>query len=284
MVNADIRAIFQDVDGCLNPEDGEAFGASVGSELSSKQIAMLCSINDAVEASPLEHFVINTGRFWLILEMLADHLPTAKLRYFVCEHGCVIYDRQLGKNLDLASMARDAGLFDLARRYENLDVMNTLLAWYDDKGAAIMEAVYGEPMSRLDKVGNLSFAIPDGADGAEVLTRVEALICADFQPADFRRLEFCRSDQFIDILPGIHKMDGIDLMLAHLSLSRTKAIAIGDYLNDLAVFEGFETVLCPKNAHPKIKQLTAKKGEHGIISECAFGAAVLNFVSNLKRF
>lgn len=272
------RILFQDVDGCLNPVDGEHLTADPEGALSAQQIAMLTAINAAIDASPLEHWVINTGRYWPIFKTIASYLPTAKLRYFLFEHACVLYDRELDRNLDLSALAQSCQLPELAARYANLDTMQRLLQWYDVEGQPFMEAIYQCPMARLDKLANLSFEVPEHAEGAHVLASIESRIRQDFSPKECGQLEFCRSDRFIDILPGIHKMDGIDLVCAYLNIPTDQALAMGDYLNDLAVFESFSQVMCPANAHPRIIELTQQKGEGGHVSEHVYGEALLDYL------
>jgi hydroxymethylpyrimidine pyrophosphatase-like HAD family hydrolase len=277
----EIQIIFQDVDGCLNPADGEDFGVTPEWEATPAQIQMLHAIDKAVDSSPLEHFVINTGRFWPILENIVKHLSSPKIRYFVMEHACVIYDRHTGANLDLAETAKACGLHDLAKRYSSLETMRTLLQWYDDHGRKSMEDIYGVPMPRLDKLGNLSFAFPPGTKGEEVLAAIKDEVKTGLSDYDYRKLEFCCSDRFVDILPGIHKMDGIELICAHLGINQERALAVGDYLNDLAVFEAFPRVMCPSNAHPRIKELTAAKQGSGYVSEHPYGKSLIDLLSNL---
>lgn len=273
-----IRILFQDVDGCLNPADGEHLSADPDGALSAQQIEMLSAINAAIDASSLEHWVINTGRYWPIFQTIASYLPTPKLRYFLFEHACVLYDRKLDTNLDLHSIARNCQLPDLAARYANLDTMQRLLQWYDAKGQAQMELAYGCSLPRMDKLANLSFDIPPQAEGESVLAAVEQMIRQHFSPADCAQLEFCRSDRFIDILPGIHKLDGIDLVCAYLNTPTAQALAMGDYLNDLSIFESFPRVLCPANAHQRIIELTHQKGVGGSVSDYSYGAALLEFL------
>lgn len=275
---ADIRILFQDVDGCLNPADGQHFGAEPDWEPSEEQVAMLRKISDAVDASPLEHWVINTGRHRILFDRIAQHLPTPKLRYFLFEHACVLYDRVEDRNLDLHVIATEVKLIDLAARYANLETIRKLMAWYDSVGKPKLEAIYQVAMPRLDKLANLSFEIPEGVDGHQLLEQVEADIRADFSAEDSECLEFCRSDRFIDILPGVHKLDGLELVCAYLKIPTEQALAMGDYLNDLSIFEKFPQVICPANAHPQIIELTRAKGEGGLVSEKAYGAALLDFL------
>ncbi|MEP4076223.1 HAD family hydrolase [Haloferula sp.] len=280
---SEIRIIFQDVDGCLNPADGEDFGVTPDWEPTPTQIQMLKNIDQALDESPIEHFVINTGRFWPILESLVRHFESPKVRYFVMEHACVVHDRLEGENLDLVALSKACGLEDLAERYRSLTSMEALLRWYDEQGQQAMEELYAMPMPRLDKVGNLSFAIPEGFTSEQVLAAIEAEAKAGLPEKDFQKLEFCCSDRFIDILPGIHKMDGIELMCAHLGVEQSNALAVGDYLNDLAVFEHFPQVMCPSNAHPRIKELTESKGSGGHLSSQAYGQSLIELLRHLPQ-
>ena len=275
---ADVRIVYQDVDGCLNPESGEPFGVALDWEPSATQIAMLRRISDAVDASPLEHWVINTGRHWELFHNLAKHLPTRKLRYFLLEHACVLYDRAQDRYIDIEAILEAAGLAGLAERYANLHTIETLLHWYDREGRSSLEAQFEVGLPRLNKQANLSFEVPEAVDGGELLSATEARIRSDFSDTDCASMQFFRSDRFIDIIPGIHKLDGIELMSAYLGMAKEQSLAMGDFLNDLPVFEAFPNVLCPANAHPRIIELTESKGAGGIASEHAYGVALVKFL------
>ncbi len=279
---ADIRVLYQDVDGCLNPEDGEPFGVELDWEPTASQVAMLGKLSDAIDASPIEHWVINTGRHWDMFGNIARHLPTPKLRYFLLEHACVLYDRERERYLDLEQIAITADLTDLAKRYASLHTVEKLLNWYDTPGRAALEQEFGVQLPRLDKKANLSFEVPEGVDGDELLRNAEAKIRSDFSDTECACMEFFRSDRFVDIIPGIHKLDGIELMTAFLGTSKEQSLAMGDFLNDLPVFEAFANVLCPANAHTRIIELTKSKGASGIASEYSYGAALLNFLEQVK--
>jgi hydroxymethylpyrimidine pyrophosphatase-like HAD family hydrolase len=90
-----------------------------------------------------------------------------------------------------------------------------------------------------------------------------------------------RTGKYVDVLPGIHKLDGIHLLTAHLGVDLDHALAVGDYLNDLPVFESFSRVLCPENAHPRIKALAQSKGARGQVSALPYGAALLDFLVSM---
>ena len=76
-------------------------------------------------------------------------------------------------------------------------------------------------------------------------------------------------------------MDGIELMCAYLGVGQQHALAMGDYLNDLAVFESFHQVMCPANAHPRIRELADSKGSLGIVSGQSYGAALIEFLETM---
>lgn len=282
MNTSNIKVIFQDVDGCLNPEDGEHFSAEPNPPLSSKQIAMLQSINAALDASSVEYLIINTGRPYNLIQTLLEHLPSSKARYVLLEHACVLYDREAGAYLDCAQLASHYGLDDLATRYLQVENIHRLTEWYHAEGQQALEAHYKTPLPALEKVGNFSFEIPNQVDGEELLDRVESMAREHLTEGYTDRLQFLRSDRYIDVLPGIHKLDGIHLMVTHLGVDLDQALAVGDYLNDLPVFEEFHRVMCPANAHPRIQALARSKGPCGLISEASYGASLLDLFCRLN--
>lgn len=278
MLSADIKIIFQDVDGCLNPVDGEAFGVGVDWEPSASQVKMLETIDSAVEGSSVEHFVINTGRPWPLVRHLVKHFKTPKARYILLEHACVLYDREQDVFINCAELAERCGLDELAARYRNLEIIDTLFHWYKTSGQAQLEARYKVDLTPVEKLGNLSLVIPEGVDGDAMLGHIESLIREQLENEEVEQLEFLRSDNYIDILPGIHKLDGIHLLTSHLGVDMGHALAVGDYLNDLPVFESFSRVLCPANAHPQIKALTESKGASGHVSALSYGESLLGLL------
>ena len=251
-------------------------------EPSKNQISMLEAINTALDQSSVEHFVINTGRPWGLVRNLAKHLTSPKARYFLVEHACALYDRQHDTYLDCEQMAAANGLDDLVTRYKNLEHIQVLFDWYRDHGMAELEAHYQTPLPPVDKQANLSFRIPNRVDGDALLEHIESLARAQLAPEHMEPLLFLRSDNYIDILPGVHKLDGIHLLSAHLKIDLDHALAVGDYLNDIPVFEAFHRVLCPANAHPKIKALTREKGDDGVVSEQSYGLAVLELLGQMQ--
>jgi HAD superfamily hydrolase (TIGR01484 family) len=281
MHSAGLKIIFQDIDGCLNPADGEHFSVTADERPSTNQARMLDAINQAVEVSPIEHFIINSGRSLSMVQPILSHLTTHKARYVLLEHACVLYDRQTASYLDCAQLAAQCGLNDLAGRYSRVERIHLLFEWYRDHGQSTLEAEYQTALPALDKVGNLSFHIPEHVDGDQLLERIETLAEAQFGSAQLQHLQFLRSDRYIDILPGVHKLDGIHLLSAHLEVPLDHALAVGDYLNDLPVFEAFHRVLCPANAHPTIKALTEAKGSNGHVSEQPYGLALLELLEQL---
>lgn len=282
MPTADLRIIFQDIDGCLNPVDGEAFSLQEHAPASANQAAMLQQINTAIEASPIEYFVLNTGRPMSMVQPLLEHLPTAKARFALLEHACVLYDRVKNNYIDCSQLAADCGLVELTERYQQVEVIHHLFDWYRQLGQSELEDHYKASLPALDKVGNLSFPVPEAVDGQILLEHFESLARRDLPAEALQQVQFLRSDRYIDILPGIDKLDGIHLLCAYLNIDLDHALAVGDFLNDLPVFEAFHRVLCPENAHPQIKQLTRSKGLRGHVSPHKYGLALLEFLNTLE--
>lgn len=282
MHTAGLKIIFQDIDGCLNPADGEHFSVTPGERPSANQASMLDAINHAVETSPIEHFIFNSGRPLSMVEPILEHFPTSKARYVLLEHACVLYDRETADYINCAELARQCGLDDLVTRYAQVENIHMLFEWYRSQGQGILEAHYQVALPPLDKVGNLSFYIPEPVDGDALLAHVESLVRSQIGPEHLAHLQFLRSDRYIDILPGIHKLDGIHLLTAHLKMDLDHALAVGDYLNDLPVFEEFHRVMCPANAHPQIQALTRSKGRNGHVAEKAYGPALLDCLQAMQ--
>lgn len=281
MRTENIKIIFQDIDGCLNPDSGEAFGATLEWEPSPSQIDTLRLISQAIDNSSLEHFVLNTGRPWSLVHEIAKHLPTPKFRYALLEHACVLYDRQDDCYLDCAKIASQLGMNELASRYQNLSGIKSLIDWFHKEGQAILQEHYQAQMPIVEKVGNLSFAIPKAIDGNDLLQHVESIARQHLSPEILAPMQFLRSDSYIDILPGIDKLDGLQLLSSYLELPQSHALAVGDYLNDQQIFEHFERVLCPENAHPTIKELTLQKGPFGEVSSLAYGSALIDLLQRI---
>lgn len=275
------RIVFQDVDGCLNPESGEPFGVERGWQPSSDQIAMFTALNRALEAAPVEHFVINTGRPWDLVQPIVAHFPSSKVRYILMEHACVFFDRLENRYLDAAGIARQLGLRSLAHRYGLVGEMADVMQWYDDAGQSWLEACFEGSLGRLNKVGNLSFPIPEDVDGDAMVAAIEGKMRDDLSPALCDALTFSRSDHFVDILPGVDKLDGLELVCRFLDISQSDAVAVGDFLNDLSIFEHFPNLMCPANAHPKIRKLTAARGATGCVSRHAYGRSLEVFLEDM---
>lgn len=282
MTEPTIRAIFQDVDGCLNPADGEPISPQPGAALSSSQAQMLESISLAVDSAPIEHFILNTGRPLNLVEGILQHLPTPKARYLLLEHACVLFDRRLNQTVDCKTLAENCGLHHLAARYRRVEAFQQVFEWYQASGQKILEDLHQIAFTPLEKVANLSLEIPLHIDGDHLLSQIEELMQRDLDSSLLQHVQFLRSDRFIDILPDIDKLDGVHLLCAHLEVDLDHALAVGDFLNDLPVFKEFHRVFCPANAHPQIKELTHSKGPSGHVSQKSFGPALVEFLGSLS--
>ena len=138
-----LKIIFQDIDGCLNPADGEHFSVIAGEMPSPNQASMLDAINQAVEASPIEHFIINSGRPLSMVHPILTHLTTPKARYVLLEHACVLFDLAEDPR-EQTDLADDSSASDPRRRLE----------------AALIERLYGEDLAWIEGNRLVGFAAP----------------------------------------------------------------------------------------------------------------------------
>ncbi len=267
------RIVFQDLDGCLNPEDGEDFPPGAVGVLSSGQERMLEAIARAIAASRVEVVAVNSGRGLADTLYIADKLRGPKLRYLLLEHCAFGYDLVGGRRMDLGELASRLGFTAAARGYGELTRVQDLLAWYRREGHRGLERRFGVEMPALDKEANLSVPVPPRAAPEEVLAALRAEILRNFP--DCGELHFCFTPRFVDVTAGVHKSTGAEILCRHLGIPLAEAAAIGDSLNDLSIFEFLDHVCCPANSHEKVK--TACRGKGGRISGLPFGEACLEF-------
>ena len=73
-----ISVLFHDVDGCLNPEDGEQFrSGEQHRRLSAEQKRMLKRISAAIDDSEVEQVVLTTGRRLVDTLFIAEELASS---------------------------------------------------------------------------------------------------------------------------------------------------------------------------------------------------------------
>jgi hydroxymethylpyrimidine pyrophosphatase-like HAD family hydrolase len=276
---AGLQLAFQDIDGCLNPANGEDFPPGGVGQLSHAQKSMLHNIGMAMDASDLKAIAINTGRNYEDTAYIVEAIQSKKLTYAILEHSAYAWDLKADKKLNLQQMAKEQEQYDLAQRYEFLNHIPELIPWYRNHGMQRISEKHVPVEDCLDKDANLSIAIPSSMDGDQLLNALKQEIEKDFPDSFHRQLHYCYSNFFVDVLGPVKKADGAQLLARHLDIEESNCVVIGDSLNDIDLFEAFNHGLCPQNSHPIIKNICSKREFH--ISKMSFGDAILNFYQSV---
>lgn len=275
-MKTDIRIVFHDIDGCLNPPSGESFVAGEVGHLSHEQEKTLENFNSCIENSPIEHLVLNTGRNYFDTAFISKKITTKKLKFLLLEHAAYAWDVQNQHEVDLADIATKFKDNILVKRYEELKSIQTLMAWFQKTGKELFENKYNIDLTVLEKKANLSMEMPSGCHPEDILDQLKELIQTEFPNEEFH---YCYSHAFLDILGNIHKSDGAVLMCKLFNLNPIQSLVIGDGMNDLDIFEKFPNLLCPHNAHTKIiEHCNTKKG---IVSEFKYAQASIDYLNTL---
>jgi hydroxymethylpyrimidine pyrophosphatase-like HAD family hydrolase len=272
-----ISIIFHDLDGCLNPSDGEDFGSGTEAHLSAQQCDTLKRLGDAIENSTLEHFVINTGRGIADTFFIAEKIPTQKLRYCLLEHSGYAWDMVKNKRIDLNAMALKLGQNDYVRKYKGMVNIHQLLDWFLEDGAIEYEEEFGLKFEFLEKDSNLSILTPPGVRPETMIHNLKDFIDRQYPNNQFI---YCYSHAYIDVLCDIHKSDGAKLLCKDLGIAEDQALIVGDGMNDLDIFNKFSTLLCPNNAHPDLQKLCLQNG--GIVSDFKYADATFDILNRIN--
>lgn len=274
------KLVFQDIDGCLNPISGEDFPPGGVGLLSDEQADMLKRLGQAMDASSLDHIVINTGRNTEDTTYIQKALRSKKARYAILEHSAYAWDYEKNSKVDLADLAKLQQRQDMSERYAVLPKIKDLIHWYrkDGRDWLLKKGIHARDC--INKEANLSIAIPEGQNGQSMIDHLKEALSEVYPPDFFKQLHFCYSNFFVDVIGPILKSDGAYVMAEHLSIQQEDCFVIGDSLNDIDLFEAFpERGLCPGNAHNTIKELCSKLNHE--ISDLTFGEACLKFYRSL---
>lgn len=256
--------LFHDVDGCLNA-DSVPLGFSHAA-LSAEHRRHLAELGALLDASRVEHFVLNTGRSWPTTQYLCAAIASTKARYALVEHGAALWDFQSGRTVDLHQVARHAGMQHVTTALNSIERVQELLHWYATTGSKQLARAMGlaTPIAHeLDQVANLTFAIPAGIDGDIAMHTLRNIIAA--QP-EFKNDSFVynhsSSDGFIDVMGAMDKGLGVEVAVAYLRGDFQHTAAVGNGLNDLPMLSRVAEPLCPANAEPAVQNLCATHGQH----------------------
>lgn len=273
-----VLIVFQDLDGCLNPANGEELPSGAVAKLSPSQLETLGEYDRAVDESPVQHVVINTGRGLADTLYLLDHFRSPKIRYALLEHSALAYDHFEKSLIDLPHLARQCPWPDLADRYERLSSIDRVLDWYRREGIRHMAEKFQHHLPPFAKTANLSISVPPETGPEELLAALKKELQRAL-PEEFGFLKFCYTSRYVDVLCEIEKIDGARLMLDYLDIDARHAAAIGDGMNDFSMFLETDHLLCPANAHTLLKDLCRRRG--GVISNHSFGAASIGYLRGL---
>ena len=265
-----IRIVFHDIDGCLNPADGTPFAAGERRDLTLDQSRILQRISAAIDRSSVEYVVFTTGRSLADTVFIAKELTTLKLRYLLLEHSAIGYDLIRKARLDLQAIARSRGMPELGTAYSNLRDVHQAIIWYRTAGQAILEAKLGCAVPFIPKDSSLTLRVPEAVTGISVLDKLKQLFLSTTS-IKVENLIFHCSDSYLDVLSKVNKADGVKILLKVLGYLESEATMIGDGPNDLPVFELLGRCFCPSNADSFLKEVCISMG--GSVLREAFGEA-----------
>ena len=271
--------MFQDIDGCLNTPDAADLSSGPEGGLTAQQGELLAEIGRAIDASPVESVVLNTGRTHSAVGYIADALGSEKTRYWITEHGAYGYDSVARESLDLPALCASLGHAEIARRYATIARIAEVIDWYNQHGVRQLAERLGAELPALPKAANLTVAVPAGLTSAELIGAIEELLVGA-PGVDSDCLVYHHNDFYVDVLTEVGKGDAALLVLDWLGVANADSLAAGDGLNDLSMFEALERGFCPANAAAEVKQLCRRKG--GVVSEHAYGAATLDLYRRLR--
>lgn len=274
----DTRVVFQDVDGCLNPESGP-LPDGPGQSSDAEQARLLDQIGRAIDASVVSHVVLNTGRGLSAIDFIVEAIASRKLRYLLAEHGAVAFDVAKRAPLDLGELAKRRGPPERATRYAQLGPIRDAISWYQRAGEAQLSALFGHPLPALPKTANLTLMVPAGVPPRDLISAIEGALDANSE-IDSREFVYHSSDLYVDVISEVSKGDGALLLLEELDTTPEQALAMGDGCNDISMFEVLGSGFCPANAAPELKRVCQSRS--GVVSELSCGEAALEFYRSLR--
>lgn len=243
-----MKILFHDVDGCLNADAGTPI--PIGDDpLPPNQTARLEELGRKLDASSIDHFVINTGRSiddtLAVVESIASH----KLRYVIAEHGAVCRDVKSNKNLPTQGPLS-----------EKLILIRSFIDWYRVTGSVVLNERIGADVPILDKVANLTLDARNGLDSQLIYDVLQDVVKQN-APFDYNQVVFHHSeaDGYVDAMGLIDKGDGVETVSAMLSCTHkpsrnTSTVAIGNGLNDMPMLNIASIPVCPANAEPEVRE------------------------------
>ncbi len=219
------------------------------------------------------HFTFITGRMPFfchdIYRLIGPNAPVG------CINGGGLYDYTEEKYIWTTNLSKEAGkLIDyVLERFSSIGVqVNTHNKIYFHNENAVMfwfRKITGVPnlvknwWDIEEEFAKIVFGIPD----EETMDAVAK--CLASHPEGYK-YDFVRSEKTLyEILPkGIHKGTALEELCEYLGLSTGRAIAIGDYNNDIGMLRVAGVGVAVANAKPEVKAvadyLTVSNEEHAI--------------------
>jgi hypothetical protein len=210
---------------------------------------------------------------------IADAMDTRKIRYMLTEHAAYGFDSHEENPLDLARLAQRFGMHQLAARYQGLEQIAGAIRWYSEVGERLLSERFDVPLPALPKAANLTLAVPEGISSLELIEGLRERVMSASE-LDSQGLIYHQNPYYVDVTCGVGKGDGALVMLEILGMENGDALAVGDGLNDLSMFQALERGFCPANAASDLKRACLEKG--GTISARSYGAATLEFYRSLS--
>lgn len=271
--------LFQDIDGCLNTEDGAELGFDDAS-LSAAQANALRNLGRAIDDSPVEQVVLNTGRGWPATAYIGPAIASSKLRYALVEHGAQLWDLHNHTLVDLDELAARSKHPRALAALASTRRITGLIDWFADRGAVQLSSLLkfdGVLQVKADKTLNLTFAVPPQVDGDAAVDQLRLLVDRETSfAADGLIYHYSRSNRFIDVMGTMDKGLGVHLTVDYLAGEMSRTAAIGDGLNDLPMLEAVAVPVCPANAEPAVQDLCERRGYRSAASWIGAGHAWLD--------
>ncbi len=209
-----------------------------------------------------------TGRMphWTV--DVADELGITE--FLICTEGGHVWHRRTGAKLHYAALSENV-IEKAARAAEknpdlSLAAIGDDVIWADREVAARRAFWWGH---RAQLIGDIREAPPPvllvlfgphhAANAAqhalrEALSSGESLIHDVEDQGSYAHFKICS--------PEADKGVGADRLVSHLGGDRTHVLAFGDYLNDLGIMRYAGQSICPRNAHPLIRQTATRTSPH----------------------
>ena len=274
--------LFHDADGCLNLIGGQPL-PFCAKRLTKPELSRLQELGRRVDASPVSHFILNTGRSWATTSFLCDAIGSSKLCYALVEHGSELWNVHSGSSVNLFDIACSSRIKELPEALASKFYVNEMIKWFSKVGAKELCRGFGYsgPLKiEEDKSWNLTFSVPNEIDDKVMFEQFRMLV--ERQPI-FSETMFTfhhsRWNRSIDLMGAMDKGLGMAVVMEILGIDISQTVAIGDGLNDISMLERAGTPICPANAEADVIALCRSKG---VASSFGYIEATINWLAEIQ--